>query len=138
MTTERRRSPKRKILEIKKLGPWGDISYHHVLSCGHTEIRKRASSTKEIACPWCLRAAEKNNEIKALTRIPSSRIESEDELLANDEVRIERIRASLASRFAIPVDAVDVHCEDVSGQLIIKSATIFLSGQDVTRAIDQR
>ncbi len=136
MTTERRRSPRRKITEIKRVGAWGDVSYHHVLSCGHTEIRKRASSTNELACAWCLRAEQKDSEIRALTRFRP--IKTEDEALADDEVKIERARAALAARFAVPVDAVDVLSEDISGQLIIRSATIFLSAQDVTRLVDTR
>lgn len=136
MSTERRRSPRRKVVEIKRIGAWGDVSYHHVLSCGHTEIRKRSSSTPELACAWCLRAETKNEEIKALTRMRPVR--TEDEALADDEVKIERTRAALASRFAIPIDAVDVLAEDISGELIIRSATIFLSAKDVARLVDNR
>lgn len=137
MTTERRRSPRRKVVEIKRIGAWGDVSYHHVLSCGHTEIRKRSASTDELACAWCLRAEQKNEEIKALTARMRP-LRTEDEALADDEVKIERTRAALATRFAIPVDAVDILAEDISGQLIIRSATIFLSSQDVTRLVDTR
>lgn len=136
MTTERRRSPRRKISEIKRVGAWGDVSYHHILACGHTEVRKRAASTSELACAWCLRAEQKDGEIRALTRFRPAR--TEDEALADDEVKIERTRATLAARFSIPIDAVDILSEDISGQLIIRSATIFLSARDVTRLVDTR
>lgn len=129
MATERRNSPRQKIKEIKRIGKWGDVAYHHVLSCGHVEVRKRAASTSEIACTWCLRAREKDKEIKALTKI--SFLQTEDQALADDEVRIERKRAALASRFGVPVDAVDIASEDISGKLIIRSATIYLSARDV-------
>jgi len=136
MTSERRRSPRRKIAEIKRVGAWGHVSYHHVLACGHTEIRKRAASTGELACAWCLRAEQKASEIRAL--VGPRVIRTEDEALADDEVKIERTRAALATRFSIPVDAVDVLSEDISGQLVIRSATIFLSARDVTRLVDTR
>lgn len=136
MTTERRKAPRRKITEIEKTGRWGNVSYLHHLSCGHIESRKRASATSEIACAWCLRAEQKNEEMKALVRVaPLPQIEPS---LADEEVKIEKTRASLAIRFGVPQDAVDISVEDVAGILQIRSATIYLSASDVARATDGR
>lgn len=132
MTTDRRRSPRRKIVRIEKVGKWGSVVYHHHLSCGHLETRKRASSTGEIACPWCLKAEEKDKELKALTRNPT--VLAFDDALADEEIKIERARAAIASRFGVPQDAVDIKSEDVFGSLVIRSATVYLSAQDVARA----
>jgi len=132
MTTERRRSPRRKIIRIEKIGKWGDVTYHHHLSCGHMESRKRASPTNEIACPWCLKAEEKDKELRAMTRNPV--VLAFDDALADEEIKIERARAAVASRFGVPQDAVDIKSEDVLGLLVIRSATVYLSAQDVARA----
>jgi hypothetical protein len=136
MTTDRRRSPRRKILRIEKIGKWGSVTYHHHLSCGHMESRKRASTTSEIACPWCLKAEEKDKEIKALTRNPV--LLNLDDTLADEEIKIEKARAAVASKFGVPQDAVDIKSEDVMGSLVIRSATIYLSAQDVARATNKQ
>lgn len=136
MTTEHRKAPRRKITSIEKTGGWGNVSYVHHLSCGHAESRKRAATTGEIACVWCLRAEQKNEEIKALVRIaPLPPVEPS---LADEEVKIEKTRAAISIRFGVPLDAVDISVEDVAGNLQIRSATIYLSAQDVARATDNR
>ena len=131
MTTERRKSPRRKITQVDKTGSWGNVSYHHHLSCGHIEIRKRPAATDQIACPWCLRAEEKNEEFKKFKK-PSIFSITENNII-DDEIRIERSRAAIASNFGVPIDAVDVSVEDLSGQLIIMGATIYLSSEDVDK-----
>jgi hypothetical protein len=136
MTTERRRAPRRKIVRIEKIGKWGSVTYHHHLSCGHMESRKREAPSDEIACPWCLRAEEKDKEIKSLTRAPI--VLAFEDALADEEIKIERTRAALASKFGVPQDAVDVNSEDVMGTLVIRSATIYLSAQDVARATNNQ
>jgi hypothetical protein len=136
MTTDRRRSPRRKIVRIEKIGKWGSVTYHHHLSCGHTESRKRASSTDEIACPWCLKTEAKDKEMKALTRNPT--VIAFDNELADEEIKIERARAAVAGRFGVPQDAVDIKSEDVFGSLIIRSATVYLSAQDVARVTNSQ
>lgn len=133
MTTERRRAPRRKIDSIEKRGSWGNYSYEHKLSCGHVDIRKRASSTDWIACPWCLRADEKDKELKKLSAPPKVQSVFYDDNLADQEIRIEKTRASIASRIGVPMEAVDVATEDISGELIIRSAIVYLSARDVAR-----
>lgn len=136
MTTERRRAPRRSITKIERSGSWGNVVYRHFLSCGHIEERKRASSTPELACTWCPKAEKKEQELKALIR--PSLLSGYEPNLADQEIRIEKARASIAQRFEIPLDAVDIASEDVSGELIIRSATIYLSARDVMRISEER
>jgi len=131
MTTERRKSPRRQVLRIEKVGSWGNVLYHHHLECGHVEIRNRVAPAQQIACAWCFRANEKDKEIKKLIR-PTNISISENNIV-DDEIRIEQSRAAIASRFAVPLDAVDISSEDYAGQLIIRGATIYLSPEDVDR-----
>jgi hypothetical protein len=133
MTTEKRRSPRKKVVSVEKTGTWGNVRYKHVLSCGHSDTRAReVKPGKDVACEWCLRAEEKDQEIKALTRPPI--VLAFDSSLADEEVKIERARAAIASKFGVPQDAVDVKAEDVSGTLVVRSATVYLSAQDVAIA----
>ena len=134
MSTEHRRAPRREVTEVTKTGSWGQVRYLHKLSCGHVESRARASSTKSLACAWCLRTEEKSSEIKALS---SSSVyvfsEEEEQSLTDFEMTLEITRSGIASRFGIPLDAVDISVRDVDGKFVIKSAVVFLSSHDVAR-----
>lgn len=133
MTTEHRRAPRRKIERIDKSGSWGKVEYRHHLSCGHIETRKRAAPTDEIACAWCLRAEQKDKEIKSLVGAKPPILLTAESEFVDDEIAIEKARATIAARFGIPVDAVDVASEDFNGRLVIRSATIYLSALDVDK-----
>lgn len=133
MTTEHRRAPRRKIVSIDKSGSWGNVEYRHHLSCGHIETRKRQAPTGEIACAWCLRAEIKDKEIKSLVGAQPKPLLGIDSEFADDELAIERTRATIAARFGVPGDAVDIASEDINGRLVIKSATIYLSARDVDK-----
>lgn len=130
MTTDHRKAPRRQILNVTKSGSWGNVAYHHELSCGHTEIRKRAA-TGDIACAWCFRAKQRDAEMKSLVRGPILLTDEPD--LGLEEMRIDKTRATLSSRFGIPLDAVDVMAEDINGKLVIKNAVIYLSALDVEK-----
>jgi len=132
MTTERRRAPRKKITSIEKVGRWGQVVYNHKLSCGHIDSRKRAATSDEIACMWCLRAEEKDAEIKKLSAPPVQSVFYDDNLAA-EETRIEKTRAALAARIGVPMEAVDVAAEDVNGLLVIRSAVLYLSARDINR-----
>jgi hypothetical protein len=133
MSTEHRRAPRRKVTEVTKTGSWGQVRYLHKLSCGHVESRARASSTESLACAWCLRAEEKSSEIKALSSSVYVFSEEEEQSLTDFEMTLERTRSGIASRFGIPLDAVDISVRDVDGKFVIKSAVVFLSSHDVAR-----
>lgn len=134
MTTEHRKAPRRDVVEISREGAWGRVKYKHLLSCGHIEIRARASNTPKLACAWCLRAEAKDEEIKALTsgvqQIDTSDI---NQKLASEEIDISRTKAAIATRFNIPIEAIDVVVADINGNLVIQHALLFLSASDVAR-----
>lgn len=132
MTTERRNAPRRKIKLIDKTGSWGKFQYVHHLVCGHSETRKRQAPSNEVACIQCLRLEIQTQEIRALSRVSPISYGSQDSFI-DEELKIERTRASLAAKFGVPLDAIDLPAEYVSGNLIIKSATIYLSAQDVEK-----
>jgi hypothetical protein len=131
MTTDHRKAPRRKILTVTKTGSWGNVTYRHELSCGHIETRKRAATSEDIACAWCFRTRQKNVEMKALIRGPFSLVEEPD--LSLEEMRIDKTKAALSTRFNVPLDAVDVVAEDINGKLVIKNAVIYLSPLDVEK-----
>jgi hypothetical protein len=132
MTTERRRAPRKKITSIEKTGRWGHLVYHHKLECGHIDVRKRAATSDEIACMWCLRAEEQDVEIKKMTA-PLVQNVFYDDNLAAEETRIEKTRAAIAARIGVPMEAVDISSEDVAGLLVIRSAVVYLSARDIVR-----
>lgn len=133
MTTEHRKAPRRQVVEISREGAWGKVKYRHLLSCGHTEVRARAASTPKLACAWCLRAVEKDVEIKALSAGVQSQIDDINEQLAKEEIDISKTKAAIALRFQIPQEAIDVVVADINGNLVIKHALLFLSAKDVSR-----
>lgn len=137
MTTERRRAPRRKVVGIEKTGRWGNYVYSHELSCGHKDVRKRAATSSEIACMWCLRAEEKNIELKRLSAPPAQNVFYDDNL-ADEEIKIEKTRAALAAKIGVPMEAVDISAEDVAGALVIRSAIVYLSARDVARIAEGR
>jgi hypothetical protein len=130
-STEHRRSPRRDVTEIKKIGSWGNISYHHFLSCGHVEIRPRASRAPKLACAWCLRSEQKEIEMQSFSS--PSQVRIQEDRYADDETEIYTIRAGLASRMNVPIEAVDVVVKDINGKLEIQHATVFLSAIEVRR-----
>jgi hypothetical protein len=137
MTTEHRKAPRRAVKEIRKTGRWGQYAYHHVLECGHIEVRPRASSTKKLACVWCLRSEGVEKEMTALLTPPKRNNFTSDEDLANIESYVASVKATIASRLGVDMEAVDVVVKDVQGDLEIKHATVFLSARDVRKIAGQ-
>lgn len=137
MTTEHRRAPRRDVVEIRRVGGWGSVSYHHVLSCGHIEKRPRASTAPKLACVWCLRAEEVKNTMTSLAIAPPRNTSIDDDELATIETEAQMMKASLSSQFGIPIDAVDVVMADEAGNLRVRYATIFLTERDVRRITGQ-
>jgi hypothetical protein len=130
-------APRRDVLQIEKIGPWGRVEYHHLLSCGHTDIRKRIAPTKVIACALCVVAED---QAKTMTSIATTRPappNNEDFLdptgsrLAVTESKIAKIRAEVASHFQVQVDAVDIATTDEDGELKLSYGLVFLSVQEI-------
>jgi len=133
VTTEHRKAPRQDVVTISREGAWGKVEYRHLLSCGHTEVRVRAASTPKLACAWCLRAAEKDGEMKALTAGAIPVHVDINEKNAEEEIDISRMKAAIASRFKIPLEAIDIVASDISGNLVVKHALVFLSSSDIAR-----
>ena len=135
MTTEHRKSPRRSVERIERLGGWGKVKYHHHLECGHIEVRNRASTAPKIACVWCLKTAERDAEWKNPGAAEKNSIISIDYAadLGQDELVIEQTRAALARELSVPSDVIDIVAVDAGGNLEIQSALVFLSADDVNR-----
>jgi hypothetical protein len=131
-STEHRRAPRKSVVEIRKIGSWGNIVYHHVLECGHIEKKPRASTSPKLACAWCLRADEIEKSLTMLA-LPSNRSIIDDEDSASVETSIMSAQATIASRLGVNTDAVDIVLHDVNGTLEIKYATVFLSASEVRK-----
>lgn len=132
MSTEHRKSPRRKILEIRKTGTWGNVQYVHILECGHSETRARAATSKELACVMCLRLKAKEIEMTSLSK-PSIVDDSYDTNVNIKETRAQMIRAGIASSLKISHEAIDVVMRDVNGNLEISSVVLFLSATEASR-----
>jgi hypothetical protein len=135
VTTEHRRAPRRAVEEIRRVGPWGDVKYHHHLDCGHVEVRIRATRAPVLACVSCLRAAEKDIELKALTTLAPVNYDF-DEQFVRAEVEVAKIKADLAKVLKVSAEAVDVVVLDSGGTLRVQSAIVFLSAADVRRLVE--
>lgn len=136
MTTEHRQAPRRKIVQIQRSGAWGKVKYEHILDCGHSEIRSRASSAPKIACAWCLRSKHKEIEIKSLINPPRIN-DSQDEMFLQAETEIGRIRAQVAHEFRVNLEQVDVVASDVNGITKINFVKVFLSPADVRKITEK-
>lgn len=129
MTTEHRKSPRKKVISVKKVGAWGDVSYEHLLSCGHVETRPRKASTKALACAWCFKSL---NMGKQMLQLGSGTSYMEEDS-SSEEFHINSIKASIAAKFNVSLDSVDVVSAFENQELKIQYATVFLSSLDVGR-----
>jgi hypothetical protein len=127
VTTEHRKSPRKKVISVKKVGAWGDVSYEHLLSCGHVETRPRKASTKSLACAWCFKSVNMGKQMLQLGSA-TSYIEEDS---SSEEFRINSIKASIAAKFNVSLDSVDVVSAFENQELKIQYATVFLSSIDV-------
>jgi hypothetical protein len=127
VTTEHRKSPRKKVISVKKVGAWGNVSYEHLLSCGHVEIRPRKASTKALACAWCFKSVNMGKQMLQLNSATSYMEEDS----SSEEFRINSIKASIAAKFNVSLDSVDVVSAFENQELKIQYATVFLSSLDV-------
>jgi hypothetical protein len=132
MTTEHRKAPRRDVLEIRRIGNWGHVQYMHILSCGHMETRPRASASPKLACVECLRIDSRVIEMKSVAS-PARISDVTDDEMATAETEIYLAQATIASKFGVPIDSVDVVTVDDGGNLRVRYATVFLTEKDVRR-----
>jgi len=133
---ERRQAPKREVKEILRVGAWGNVRYQHVLECGHSEYKPRASRATRLACLWCVKAGEREEELRELNPpLPSVIASYEDDNTASSEIQLSRVRASLASKMKVPLEAIEIVASENRGVLEIKAAYVFLSAGDISRLL---
>lgn len=133
-------APRREILDVERMGDWGEVRYVHRLSCGHVEERvRRAAPGGVIACSGCLKAAQFAEGVQPqrarrpmVLTSPDGDDASIDDL-AGVEAEIARIRAGLAKAFRVPAEAVDVAVTSTSGTPDVAYALVFLDADQARR-----
>jgi hypothetical protein len=131
--SERKKAPRRKIISIQRTGSWGNVVYEHLLECGHTEKRPRASTAPQISCTWCLRSQAKELEIRALA-VPAKSKEFDSSI---GEIEIAKIKAKLSHTFSIRQEQIEISVVDKFGEQKISGAVVFLSEEDVRKLVGQ-
>ena len=133
-------APRREVKSITKKGDWGEVIYLHLLSCGHTEIRKRQSPATHIACSGCVTAKEfaRSGPTGLLEVSEGQQGQDFDDLVVEDqfasaEADASRLRAGIAKTFGIPVDAVDVALTAQAGVPEVAYVLVFLDAQTARR-----
>jgi len=123
-------APQRAVLSIERVGGWGKVEYYHGLECGHTEIRKRASTAPQIACTWCVVASDKGRELHALRIVQSPVIDEVWDFYdssVTDEVTVAKMRGDIANAVGCSQENVElVSTVDEDGVLRVMYATVFL------------
>ena len=134
MEVNRKSAPQREVLSIERTGSWGKVEYRHRLACGHTDVRKRPSSSPKIACTLCVVAEAKAVELRALIQPRKQEFEplpDSPDVVADDiaeaELEIQKLRGALASFLSCSPEAIDVVMEvDDEGKLEAQYVHIFL------------
>lgn len=139
MVTSRKAAPRQKVERIDKVGPWGRTEYHHVLACGHTEVRKRVSRSSEIACLGCVLA---ENHVAAITALkePAQKTatESEADWVDYDAEQVElelvvgRMKAKTAKLLQVNLDDIEVWFDPgAPSQVTIQGMIIHLTQDSI-------
>jgi hypothetical protein len=121
-------APRRTVREVERRGDWGEVTYHHHLSCGHTEVRKRQAPTVVLACSGCLRAAEfAAAPLREVREVPTGDPLVDD--VATLEGEVARVKAALANRLGVEPDAVSV----AANGTLVANAMVFLDASTAYR-----
>ena len=140
----RKAAPRREVVRIDREGAWGRVEYLHLLDCGHTEKRKRATRSKFLSCAWCVVAEQTDQQMKRLIPVSdkTTPLAVDDDLLdvvgsqlAMGEKLLAQARAEVASHFNVPVESVDIVVEDDEGEMRISFALIFVPSTDLMRIL---
>ena len=136
----RKSAPQQLVIEIVKTGDWSKVVYLHKLECGHIETRKRAATTKKIACLDCVKAENLQRVLVGLSRpavidpplgdIWTSEI---DEDIAQTEQEINVIRAGIANSLSISLEAIDVVLENTEDGVVLSYVMLFLDPETAVR-----
>jgi hypothetical protein len=111
----RNRAPRRQLLDVIKTTGYGTTRYHHLLDCGHTEIRRRHAPAPTVACMTCAQnQAAQHATAVAVAALPdhtSTELVSDE---ASTHVDAARLRAGLAALLRIDLDDVIMHTNPTS------------------------
>ena len=126
MATGRGTAPKLTVRQVNRVGAWGSVAYHHLLDCGHIEVRQRCSNVGEkIACLRCQEVIDRRSALAE--KQPVSQAFDSDQDVAAEMTQEARIRANVASLLGIPADTIEVTLNPT------RRVSIFLSAQEVAR-----
>lgn len=132
-------APQQNVLEISRSGSWGKVQYAHRLECGHTEYRKRALTTVKIACTYCVKAQQASESFAEIAKVAATEYAEPvwlDEIssnIATSEIGIGKLRASLALKFGLSPEAIDVISEETDKGLAISYVVIFVDAEQAIR-----
>ena len=127
----RKQAPRREVTDVERVGDWGEVLYHHRLSCGHVEVRKRPSPSGVMSCMFCLHERER----PASKRVEVEFVEFdgvEFDAFATSESAAVSLQAGVAVRFGVPIDSVRVHMNALGKPLFV---TVSLTLGEATRRL---
>lgn len=126
--TKAKGAPRRAVLEIDRVGDWGEVTYRHRLACGHVEVRKRPSPAKVIACSGCVHAAAfAERALPAVVEAP----EGDWDEFASAEYEAQVVAAGLAWRLGVEAEFVSV----ASGPEGVRHAVVVLDREAIARLL---
>lgn len=136
-------APQQEIVEIERVGNYGKVEYRHRLVCGHTEVRKRASSAPKVACTKCVIGSDFAKELKSLTIVPSPNFDEEWFFESNDgaeEIDVAKLKAGLVAVLGCEHEAVEIVSEvdEDDGLLKARYVTIFLDVETAKNLLNTR
>lgn len=110
-----RKSPSRGVVSVIPQGAWGSTSYLHLLTCGHSLSRARASKGP-VRCVKCYEP-------------PSD---------FADEREVQVCQSRLAGALGVGINDVSLSVDATSGTLRLKGATVWLGDEQVRKLLSRR
>ena len=134
-----KKAPRRKIVDISRIGAWGRVEYHHKLECGHVEARKRAQTAETMACSGCVLSEEYEKRSEAPPEDPNEEIlDFLGSELAVNEKTAQSLKVEIGRAMNLTTDAIEVVLDiDEQGQQALSGAVILLSADEVLRIVSQ-
>lgn len=138
----KKKAPQKAVKEVNRIGNWGRVEYHHILECGHVEIRKRVAPAGKVACTSCALASKMEDHVqeviitsrdgRIVEGIDAADIIGTESYQLSSEISVSRAQSALSSHLGIPYEAVDVVSEiDENGALKITYAVIFMDASQI-------
>lgn len=134
-----KKAPRRQIVDIARVGSWGRVEYHHKLDCGHSEVRKRATTSGTMACSGCVLSEEYRDRAETAAPDPNEDILDDlGSLLASNEKTTQTLKAELARALSLSADAVEVVFDyNEEGVQALSGAVILLSADEVLLIVNR-